>query len=366
MFDGFLFLPTTGQLPSGGRPYGTSIASDWYYLFDELFTAGKNLDALNKTAAKVNKALDKNEKLKVYFTIPHMDDTLEEFGDINFDGKNDSLTSLSNRVYVAKYYAERLIKEFNSKKYENLELCGFYWFHESISGGDVETSKAVNKMFDEIGYQLFWIPYYNAGGYSRWEEFGFDVGCLQPNYAFSLEVSESRLQHASELAKRYGMCVELEIDAAAMHDLRYFKKYMGYLYYGKEYGYMDEAIHMYYQGVGYFGNSANSDDARLRLIYDYTYQFMKGTLKTTPDAVSKLLFNGKQNTPLRNTLNKNADPTNIYRIGISPEHGTVSLSEDGTFVYYPNGDYKGTDTFTYQYSDYLGWSEECTVTVTVK
>ena len=366
MFDGFLFLPTTGQLPSGGRPYGTSIASDWHYLFDELFTAGKNLDALNKTAAKVNKALGKNEKLKVYFTIPHMDDTLEEFGDINFDGKNDSLTSLSNRVYVAKYYAERLIKEFNSKKYENLELCGFYWFHESISGGDVETSKAVNKMFDEIGYQLFWIPYYNAGGYSRWEEFGFDVGCLQPNYAFSLEVSESRLQHASELAKRYGMCVELEIDAAAMHDLRYFKKYMGYLYYGKEYGYMDEAIHMYYQGVGYFGNSANSDDARLRLIYDYTYQFMKGTLKTTPDAVSKLLFNGKQNTPLRNTLNKNADPTNIYRIAMSPEHGTLSLSEDGTFVYYPNGDYKGTDTFTYQYSDYLGWSEECTVTVTVK
>ena len=141
---------------------------------------------------------------------------------------------------------------------------------------------------------------------------------------------------------------------------------MGYLYYGKEYGYMDEAIHMYYQGVAYFGNSANSDNARLRLIYDYTYQFMKGTLKTTPDAVSKLLFNGKQNTPLRNTLNKNADPTNIYRIAMSPEHGTVSLSEDGTFVYYPNGDFKGTDTFTYQYSNYLGWSEECTVSITVK
>lgn len=366
MFDGFLFLPTTGTLPSGGRPHGTSVASDWHYLYNELFTKGKNLDALNKVAAKVNSALGKNEKLKVYFTIPHMDDTLVEFGDIDFDGKNDSLTSLSNRVYVAKYYAQRLIDTFNSNKYENLELCGFYWFHEAISGGDVETSKAVNKMFDEIGYQLFWIPYFNAGGYSRWKEFGFDVGCLQPNYAFSLEVPESRLQHASELAKRYGMCVELEIDAAAMHDLRYFKKYMGYLYYGKEYGYMDEAIHMYYQGVAYFGNSANSDNARLRLIYDYTYQFMKGTLKTTPDAVSKLLFNGKQNTPLRNTLNKNADPTNIYRIAMSPEHGTISLSEDGTFVYYPNGDFKGTDIFTYQYSNYLGWSEECTVSITVK
>ncbi|MBR5286825.1 MAG: DUF4855 domain-containing protein, partial [Clostridia bacterium] len=305
MFDGFLFLPTTGQLPSGGHPYGTSIASDWNYLFDELFTSGKNLDALNKTADKVNKALGKNEKLKVYFTIPHMDDTLVEFGDIDFDGKNDSLTSLSNRVYVAKYYAQRLINEFNSRNYENLELCGFYWFHESISGGDVETSKAVNKMFDEIGYQLFWIPYFNASGYSRWEEFGFDVGCLQPNYAFSLEVPESRLKNASDLAKRYGMCVEMEIDAAAIHDIRYFKKYMNYLYYGKEYRYMDEAIHMYYQGVDYFGISAMSEKARLRLIYEYTYQFMKGTLKTLPDSVSKLTFSSKKNTPYKNTLNKN-------------------------------------------------------------
>ncbi len=366
MFDGYLFLPSTGALPSGGHPHGTNTASDWNYLFDNLFTSGKNFDALDKTAAKVNNALGKNEKLKVYVAIPHMDDTLVEFGDIDFDGKNDSLTTLDNRVYVAKCYAQRVIKEFNSKKYQNIELLGFYWFHEAISGGDVATSQAVNKMFDEIGYQLFWIPYFNAGGYSRWEEFGFDVACLQPNYAFSLDVNETRLKYASELAQRYGMCIEIEIDAAASHDIRFFKKYMGYLYYGKLYGYMDNAIHMYYQGAYDFGNSSRSESARLRLIYDYTYQFMKGTLKVTPDAVSKLSFATKSNTPLKNTLNKNADVKNIYRIGISPEHGTVSLADDGSFVYYPNGDFTGTDTFTYQYSNYLGWSEECTVTVTVK
>lgn len=365
MFDGYLFLPSTGALPSGGHPYGTNTASDWNYLFDELFTSGKNLDALDKTAAKVNKALGKNEKLKVYVTIPHMDDTLVEFGDIDFDGKNDSLTTLSNRVYVAKYYAQRVIKEFNSKNYQNIELLGFYWFHESISGGDVETSKAVNKMFDEIGYQLFWIPYFNAGGYSRWEEFGFDVACLQPNYAFSLDVDETRLHHAAELAQRYGMCIEIEIDAAASYDLRYFKKYMGYLYYGKIYGYMDNAIHMYYQGAYDFGNYSRSDNKRLRLIYDYTYQFMKGTLDPIPEKVSALKFSCSKNTPLIKTLNKNNDETNIYRISVSPEHGSLCMADDGTFVYYPNGDFKGTDTFTYQYSNYLGWSEECTVTVTV-
>lgn len=366
MFDGYLFLPSTAPLPSGGRPYGTTLASDWNYLFDEIFASGKNFDALDKTAEKVNKALGQNNKLKVYVTIPHMDDTLVDFGDIDFDGKNDSLTTLENRVYVARYYAERVIKEFKSRNYKNLELHGFYWFHESISGGDVETSKAVNKMFDEIGYQLFWIPYFNAGGYSRWEEFGFDVGCLQPNYAFSLEVPESRLQYASELAQRYGMCIELEIDAAASHDIRYFKKYMGYLYYGKIYGYMDNAIHMYYQGAADFGNYSRSKNDRLRLIYDYTYQFMKGTLETTPDVVSPKKFSLSVNKPYKNSLSASKNGTDIYRIGVSPAHGTVSIADDGTFVYYPNKDFKGTDTFTYQYSNYLGWSEECTVTVNVQ
>lgn len=366
MFDGYLFLPSTGSLPSGGRPYETNYASDWNYLFDELFTEGINFDALDKTAESTINELGLNDyKLKVYVTIPHMDDTLYDFGDIDFDGNNDSLTTLENRVYVAKYYAERVIKEFNSRNYKNIELCGFYWFHEAISGGDVETAKSVNTMFDELGYGLFWIPYYNASGYSRWEEFGFDVGCYQPNYAFHLTVDETRLAYASESAKRYGMCIEIEIDAASFSDIRFFKKYMNYLKYGLEYGYMNEAIHMYYQGTDDFGISSRSDNERLRLIYEYTYQFIKGTLDITPDKPENMYFNAEINTLLKEKLSSSEDPTTIYRLSSSPEHGSVTVSENGEFVYYPNKGYTGTDTFTYQISHYLGWSEEVTVTVEI-
>ncbi|MBQ9847993.1 MAG: DUF4855 domain-containing protein [Clostridia bacterium] len=366
MFDGYLFLPSTGELPSGGRPYGTNIASDWEYLFDDIFASDRGFAALDRTAETVKKALGLSElKLKVFATIPHMDDTLSEFGDINGDFVNEDLTSLETRVFVARYYAERIVNEFEKNRYSNLELCGFYWFHEAIEGGDAETSKAVNAELDKIGYPMFWIPYYQASGFSNWQEFGFDVGCLQPNYAFSLSVDKSRLYNASKLAKRYGMCIEIEIDNSSFGDIRYFKKYMDYLSVGAELGYMDGALHMYYQGYNDFAVACRSKDDRLRLIYEYTYQFIKGTLDVCPDSNAKISVSTKKNNFCSGTVNSDSSDVGYYILSESPEHGTVSFADDGSFVYYPNKDFKGIDSFKYRISNYLGYSEECTVTVQV-
>lgn len=367
MFDGYLFLPSTGSLPSGGRPYGTSIASDWDFLFNELFKNGYNFDALNKTAETTKKELALKElKLKVFVAIPHMDDDLYDFGDIDHDGDNDPLTTLEGRVYVAKAYAERVIKEFNSRGYENLELHGFYWFHEEISGTDADTAKAVNAMFDEIGYQLFWIPYFSATGYSRWEEFGFDVACYQPNYAFSIDVDKNRVRVAADSAKRYGMCIEIEMDAAALSDHRFFQKYMDYLSCGIEYGYMNGAIHMYYLGSDDLGRCARSSVPKNRLMYTATYKFIKGTLKSTINATAERTLVAKSDTPTAASLAIDSDGAYMYTLLQSPEHGTITLSENGKFVYYPNKGFKGTDAFTYQFSDYIAESKECTVTITVE
>ncbi len=48
-----------------------------------------------------------------------------------------------------------------------------------------------------------------------------------------------------------------------------------------------------------------------------------------------------------------------------PAHGSVSLASDGSFTYTPDGDWTGTDTFTYQASDGLWYSDPATVTITV-
>ncbi|MDT5014870.1 MAG: hypothetical protein QOD39_1030, partial [Mycobacterium sp.] len=48
-----------------------------------------------------------------------------------------------------------------------------------------------------------------------------------------------------------------------------------------------------------------------------------------------------------------------------PEHGVVTLNENGTFVYKPDEEFTGTDTFTYTASDGAMASDEATVSIAV-
>ncbi len=366
MFDSFLFLPGVGELPSGGKPWGTNYASDWTYLMNEMFASGRNFDALEKAAGKVKDYLNKPDyKLKLFVTIPHMDTSLSNFGDIDGDGDSENLTNLNNRVYVSTYYAQKIMDKFESKVYDNIELCGFYWFHEEIQGADATTAKSVNASFDSLGMPLFWIPWYCAPGYNTWKTNGFDVCCMQPNYAFN-DVDESRLKNCADIAQSYGMCIEIEIHEDARTDDRAFKKYMDYLAGGVKYGYMDYSIHMYYQTFNTIGSMWDSESEKYGLIYDYTYQFIKGALDIKPESVDGMQFSAKYETPYYNTVNTENTDAKIFKVSQSPAHGSLAFDQNGNFVYYPNKGFKGTDTFTYQIGNYLGWSEPCTVTITVE
>ena len=365
MFDGYLFLPSTSALPSGGHAYGKNVYTDWLALYDDIFAAGQGLSALDSAAQQVKTKLGLSElKLKVFLTIPHMDESVTDFGDADGDGVTENLSSLDERVKVATLYADKLTRRFESGKYKNLSLCGFYWFHESIDEKDAVTARAVNEAFGKQGRQMFWIPYFLAKGYSEWESFGFTSGCLQPNYAFHENVSERRLYDASELAKKHGMSIELEIDEKAFSDIRFFKKYMDYMSGGVKYGYMNESIHMYYQGTDIFRKAAESEDARIRLIYDYTYRFIKATLELAPQAPAGELITADKDTALSGTLD-NDKGRRVFRLGATPAHGSVTLTETGEYVYYPNKGFTGTDSFTYTVSNYLGVSESVTVEIKV-
>ena len=107
-----------------------------------------------------------------------------------------------------------------------------------------------------------------------------------------------------------------------------------------------------------------SDDPLCRLQYDATYHFAKGTLDITPDTKDKLVFDALANDVFVDTLNPEKD-YQLFTLASMPEHGTVSLLSDGTFAYYPDKDFSGTDTFTYTYNNLLGESEECTVEIRV-
>ena len=52
-----------------------------------------------------------------------------------------------------------------------------------------------------------------------------------------------------------------------------------------------------------------------------------------------------------------------------PQHGTLTLNNDGSFTYTPNAGYMGVDTFRYLVLSQQGkgeWSDDATVTITVK
>ena len=99
--------------------------------------------------------------------------------------------------------------------------------------------------------------------------------------------------------------------------------------------------------------------------YDATYQFMKGTLKPAPDKVEDLLCNSKKDTMTEGDLNAE-NGLYLYTLASDARHGYVALANDGSFRYFPDKGFTGTDSFTYTYNNYMGESEVCTVKITVE
>lgn len=366
MFDGFLFL-LTQQFPSGAAGHQASTKSDWEWCLNDLFAEGENIDALNTVAGQVNEALGLNKKYSFFVTlyVPHL--SQEDFGDIDGDGVSESFAVYENRVKALNWYMDAFEKRLKEANYENLSFEGYYWYNESVYvNEDRNIVKLLNEVSDSIhnrGYDFFWIPYFNASGFSNWASFGFDTACLQPNYAFRETVIESRLDDTVNLIKQFNMSIEIECDDMAFTKDIFYKKYMGYLAHGVTDGYMTESMHMYYQGTSVYYKAAYSKVEKNRRLYDYTYQFIKGTLDISPDAIETIEVKTAENTPAKGHIK--AESAETYTLAVAPEHGTVAISNNGMFTYYPDKGYTGSDTFSYTYNAGLGESELCQVNITV-
>lgn len=367
LFDGFLFL-LSGGFASGYGGYNGYNKSDCDWLISTLFEENFNINALEEAAGQVKAALNKPDyKFKFYMTLYYPKNG-SSFGDLDGDGKTDTLSTLEDRLAAVEHLMDRFEAELAKHNYNNIEFCGYYWYHEAASlvDNDMELLNGVSGLVHEHGYQFFWIPYYVASGYSIWAELGFDVVCMQPNYAFGLDRPISHIINTANLAKRYGMGIEIEIDTQALYNDLYLQRYLDYLEYSVYYGYMEDCIHMYYMGFSDINKACESESPKIRLLYDYTYQFIKGTLDIIPDGVDLITVEAVKDTPLNETLNPGEDETKLFKILTSPTHGTVTINADGSFTYYPDKDYTGTDEFYYVYSEFLGFSESCRVTITVK
>ncbi len=291
-FDSFLFLPCTSKAPSGANMQaGNLIFSDWKYYIDDQFHAESNIPALEKAVEEVKSNLGKEDyQVNVFLSILRPMTGQHDFGDIDGSGVSLDFSSLDHRKKAVRWIIDEQLKRFTESNFNNLKL---YWYEESIDVDDEEETELLRYTTDYIrslGYKSIWIPYYQAQGFNKWSEFGFDTACLQPNYMFNANATEKRVYECAELAKMLGMCVEMEIDNRSIKQPEWRARYIAYLRGGVKTGYMREGIKMYYQEAapGVFYKAYESDDPLVRAVYDNTYLFSKNAL--TEEIIDKTMY----------------------------------------------------------------------------
>jgi hypothetical protein len=83
------------------------------------------------------------------------------------------------------------------------------------------------------------------------------------------------------------------------------------------------------------------------------------------DAASTLKNRSVDVDALLNDTEPDGDPMTIISIVEQPEHGTVTINDDGTITYTPEDGYTGEDSFTYMVGDGGSDGKTATATVTV-
>ncbi|MBO4860445.1 MAG: DUF4855 domain-containing protein [Clostridia bacterium] len=277
LFDAYLFLPYSNYTYS--KLY--KCAEGWRYYIDNVFAEGYNLDALDKTAARVGEALGMPDyKVTVFFSVLHTNvgygEHPESFGDLDGDGVEEDMKTFEDRRKAIKWCIDEQIARYKAASPRHCELKAFYWFEEAINYSDKYETDLLSFARDylhSLGLKLFWIPYFQACGFQDWKENGFDIACMQPNYAFNKAVPTERLYENAAVTKQLGMCVEMEIGGFDAYHVEKFRNYMDC---GAETGYMD-SVKMYYQGgmPGEFYRAYKCEDPGLHALYDELYLYCK-------------------------------------------------------------------------------------------
>ena len=272
-FDSFLFLPYGAYVNEENGDF-----TAWNAYVDNVFAEDANVNALSEAAGRVSEGLGRDVRVSVFFSILYTWPDKTSFGDVDDDGVIEDFSKAEDRKKAIKWIIDEQLSRFEAGGYDNLDLLGFYWYEEQVTYTDpheLELIRYASDYVHSLGYKLMWIPWYCAPGYTDWKELGFDMACMQPNYAFSGQATVERLYDNAETTRRLGMCVEIEIgqyDAQA--DILRYKEYLAV---GAETGYMD-AVKCYYQAgmPGAFYAAWKSADPFVNSVYHDTYLFAKG------------------------------------------------------------------------------------------
>ncbi len=280
LFDSFLFLEIMDKGVGGenkmfANGYGLESANqtDWSNLINYYFQSDTGIGALDACIKEASYALGtSSQKRQIVMCIPEpivRQHPEEPSSSTKYWGKIDNQTldfsKSSDRIKACKWYINQIRAKFDEKKYQNVELAGFYWIAEKAT--DTRSIlKSLATYLNKLKYTFNWIPYYGADGYNQWQSLGFNYAYFQPNYFFNESVPDSRLEDACRKAIDNNMHMELEFDDNALSSRGKAYRLRNYMKTFKEQGIWEKKRLAYYQGSASLlalKNSGNPTDTQL-------------------------------------------------------------------------------------------------------
>lgn len=276
LFDTFLFLPF---------PEVESTKVSWQDYMNGLFQQGEQLDALNELSQTLQQTYpDLNVRPKVLLTLPYPDAKQEEFAKkISFSAEDvGHRQAIENRQRAVADYFHTLMSMWEEAQFEALDLAGIYWYKETMDASIPDEARLVRyaaELVHSKGQKFYWIPYFGSKGYENWMDYGFDYCLLQPNFYAKEDPPEERMDNVAELARKYHLGVELEIDDKVLYNRFYYDLFYKQLGKAEELGINEKATNAYYMGTKSLLNASKSSIDPVRQIYDDIYLWIKGTYR---------------------------------------------------------------------------------------
>lgn len=198
MFGGLIFNPISTRENHYIYPLYATFGDfadkvDWQLAIDNLFEKNLNLHA----------AALSGRKLDIWVVLPYPLPFQTNFGKINieslnFEQENDRLTAL-------KWWVDNFHERWKQEIYLHTTLTfrGFMWQRDVINDQDISLVKNINEYIHQLNLLTMWLPNYGSNNVIEWQDLGFNVSCLNPNYYGNTNCDYNWINHAAEFAKAY-------------------------------------------------------------------------------------------------------------------------------------------------------------------
>ncbi len=227
LFRSFLFSPVRAESGRFLDPLFRGFApppdvSDWNEWLRELFLSGHNLDALSQSVTGTEGA---GGKVDVWITLPYPDPGHKSFGQA--DKERLDFNRQSDRQRALDWWIGRFVKKWSRSGYgDRLSLRGFRWPAAMLPDGDVDLVTATAKTVHRHRLLFMWLPNYGADRVTDWQQLGFDITVLQPNYCGKTPLGREWIDNCALFAAHYGCGLQIACGRGLLYDPYHLHDYL--------------------------------------------------------------------------------------------------------------------------------------------